>query len=58
MADEEEARGSSTAKFRRGSRRSRPNPGFSESKDIDVDSISEIRDNSIFERLKKRANAL
>jgi len=47
MTDEEEARGSSTAKFRRS------NPGFSESKDIDAASI---RDSSIFERDKKRAN--
>jgi len=54
MIDEEEARRSSIAKFRRGSRRS--NPCFSESKDIDVASISEIRDSSIFKRFKKRAN--
>jgi len=54
IAEENETRGSSIAKFRRGSRRS--NPGFSESKDINVASISEIRDSGIFERVKKRAN--
>jgi len=54
MVDEEEARRSSIAKFRRGSRRN--NPGFSASKDIDVASISEIRDSRIFERVEKRAN--
>jgi len=54
IAEEEEARGSSIAKFGRGSRRS--NPGFSESKDINIASISEIRDSGIFERVKKRAN--
>jgi len=37
-----------------GSRRS--NPGFSKSKDIDVASIHEIRDRSIFKRVKNRAN--
>jgi len=51
IAEEEEARGSSIAKFGRGSRRS--NPGFSESKDIN---IASIRDSGIFERVKKRAN--
>jgi len=34
IAEEEEARGSSIAKFGRGSRRS--NPGFSESTDINI----------------------
>jgi len=38
VTDGEEARRSSIAKFRMGSRRS--NPGFSESKDIDVAGIS------------------
>jgi len=46
MTDEEEARRSSIAKFRRGSRRN--NPGFSKSKDIDVASIGEIKYSSIF----------
>jgi len=54
MTDKDEARQSSIAKFSRGSRRS--NPGFSKSKDIDVASISEIGDSSIFKRVKKRAN--
>jgi len=54
MTGEEEARRSSNAKFRRGSRRS--NSGFSKSKDIDVASISEIRDSNIFKGVKKRAN--
>jgi len=54
MTDEEEVRRSSIATFRRGSRRS--NPGFSKSKDIDVASISKIRDGSKFKRVKKRAN--
>jgi len=53
IAEEEEARGSSIAKFGRGRR---SNPGFSESKDINIASISEIRDSGIFERVKKRAN--
>jgi len=54
MTDEEEARRSSIAKLRRGSRRS--NPGFSKCKDIDAASISDIRDSSIFKRVKKRVN--
>jgi len=55
IVEGEKARGSSIAKFGRGSRRS--NPGFSESKkDINIASISEIRDSGIFERVKKRAN--
>jgi len=51
IAEEEEARGSSNSKFSRGSRRG--NPGFSESKDINVASISEITNDGIFNRVKK-----